>query len=106
VRVQARGGEGTVRLEVTDSGPGLTRPLSRLLRGRGWGRGWAAATGRHGHGLPVAASVAAAHGGRLLSAPSDRGARLALELPLANTHEGRARNACGAPWIADHRGLR
>ncbi len=103
VRVQSRLGAGTVRLEVTDHGPGLGRPLSELLHG-GQGRAWATATGPHGHGLPVAASVAAAHGGRLVSAPSERGARLVLELPLANSHEARVRNACGAPWTADSRG--
>lgn len=98
VRVQARGGEGTVRLEVTDSGPGLTRPLSRLLRGRGWGRAWAAATGPHGHGLRVAASVAAAHGGRLLSAPAEQGARLVLELPLTYRAVANSPGARRAAW--------
>jgi signal transduction histidine kinase len=37
-----------------------------------------------GHGLRIAVGVARAHGGRLISAPSDRGARLVLELPLAH----------------------
>jgi K+-sensing histidine kinase KdpD len=58
---------------------------------------WAAATGPHGHGLPVAASVAAAHGGRLLSAPSERGARLVLELPLVDTQGERRIKACNGP---------
>ena len=38
---------------------------------------------RRGHGLGVACDVAAAHGGRLGSAPCEQGARLVLELPAA-----------------------
>jgi signal transduction histidine kinase len=38
---------------------------------------------RRGNGLAIASSVAAAHHGRLFSGPSERGARLVLELPLA-----------------------
>jgi signal transduction histidine kinase len=41
-----------------------------------------------GHGLRIAAGVARAHGGRLISAPSDRGARMVLELPLAHLESG------------------
>ncbi len=80
VLVGGRVGEGWVRLEVADHGAGLSRPLRRLCR-TGRIPGWAATTGRHGHGLPLAAAVAAAHGGRLLSAPAAQGARLVLELP-------------------------
>ena len=56
---------------------GLPAPISQLL---------AAARGRRerrGHGLALAAGVAARYGGRLTTAPSPRGARLVLELPLA-----------------------
>jgi signal transduction histidine kinase len=38
---------------------------------------------RRGHGLAIASAIAAAHGGRLAAAPSERGARLVLELPVA-----------------------
>ncbi len=65
------------RIEVTDGGRGLPAPISQLL---------AAARGRRerrGHGLALAAGVAARCGGRLTTAPSPRGARLVLELPLA-----------------------
>jgi signal transduction histidine kinase len=75
VRVRALG--GAVRVEVTDDGPGLPAPVDALV---------AAArrrTGRRGHGLGVAAAVAARYGGRLAAKPSPRGARLVLELPAA-----------------------
>jgi signal transduction histidine kinase len=97
VAVGVRMGEEWVRLEVADHGPGLSRPLTRLCR-PARGRGWGPAATRHGHGLPLAAVVAAAHGGRLLSAPTDAGACLVLELPLRPTA------AVGAPahetWVA------
>jgi signal transduction histidine kinase len=75
VRVRALG--DAVRVEVTDDGPGLPAPVDALV---------AAArrrTGRRGHGLGVAAAVAARYGGRLAAGPSPRGARLVLELPAA-----------------------
>lgn len=62
------------RIEVWDRGPGLPAPLTELVRGR--------RRGERGHGLGIATSLAAAHGGRLLSAPSDTGARLVLSLPM------------------------
>jgi signal transduction histidine kinase len=66
-----------VRVEFCDSGPGLPAPVAELTRrGR-------RSRGAHGHGLAVASAVAAAHGGRLGSAPSERGARVVLELPVA-----------------------
>lgn len=78
VRVCARvPAGGPARIEVTDGGRGLPAPISQLL---------AAARGRRerrGHGLALAAGVAARCGGRLTTAPSPRGARLVLELPLA-----------------------
>jgi signal transduction histidine kinase len=74
VRVVTTRAGGCLRIEVTDEGAGLARPLAELLGRR-------PAAGR-GHGLKVAAEVAAEHGGRLLSAPAERGARLVLELPV------------------------
>jgi signal transduction histidine kinase len=74
--------EAVVRVEVCDDGPGLPAPVTELARG---GR---RRHGPHGHGLAVAAAVAAAHGGRLGSAPSERGARVVLELPVVSpAHE-------------------
>jgi hypothetical protein len=75
VRVGAE--RGRVRIEVADDGPGLPAPVADLV---------AARRGRHGprgHGLAIAQRIAERHGGRLLTAPAVRGARLVLDLPLA-----------------------
>jgi signal transduction histidine kinase len=75
VRVEKSG--ETVRIEFVDDGPGLPAPVAELAR-RGRRR-----RGPRGHGLAVAAAVAAGHGGRISGAPSERGARVVLELPIA-----------------------
>jgi len=67
IRVSAAGG----RLTVIDEGNGPAEPLPRLLEAARRRRT------RHGHGLAVAAAVAAEHGGRLTA----DGARLVLDLP-------------------------
>ena len=77
VMVRGRGEGGIVRIEVTDSGRGLPAPVAELIRRPRGGRG------AHGRGLAIAAGIAKRHGGRLAAAPSDRGARLVLELPSA-----------------------
>jgi len=76
--LRARAGLHTVRIEVLDEGPGLPASVPQLLRRRA--RGGRRSRGR---GLAIAADVAARHRGRLASAPSERGARLVLELPTA-----------------------
>jgi signal transduction histidine kinase len=75
VEVAVRG--GTVRVAVSDEGPGLRAPVAELERRPRRGRG------ARGRGLAIAADVIEAHGGALVSAPSDSGARLVLELPAA-----------------------
>jgi signal transduction histidine kinase len=89
VDVRGRTGPDGVRIEVRDRGPGLSDPLAALIRrsdstrcGR-FGRHARARAARssRGFGLGIANSIAIAHGGRLASAPSERGARLVLELP-------------------------
>jgi signal transduction histidine kinase len=73
VRVVAAGGRAGVH--VLDGGSGLPAPLPRLV---------AAARGRRtarGHGLAIAAGIAARHGGRLLEVPAPAGAHLVLDLP-------------------------
>jgi signal transduction histidine kinase len=77
VVLRARAGLHTVRIEVLDDGPGLPAPVADLVRRPRAGRG------TRGRGLAIAADVAARHRGRLASAPSERGARLVLELPTA-----------------------
>jgi signal transduction histidine kinase len=77
VRVRGRVVAGRVRIEVSDAGPGLPEPVSRLIarRRRGTPRG---------RGLTIAGRIARDHGGRLSSAPSSRGACLVIELPSAD----------------------
>ncbi len=52
--------------------------MSELIRRPRGGRG------ARGRGLAIASAVAESHGGRLAAAPSERGARLVLELPYAD----------------------
>jgi DNA-binding response OmpR family regulator len=72
VELLARANGDRVRIEVADEGPGLPAPVRDLTR---------RPRGRRGRGLAIAADIADRHGGRLVAAPSARGARLALELP-------------------------
>jgi signal transduction histidine kinase len=85
-KVEVRGSEQLdgVRIEVIDSGPGLPAPVNDLACGAGRRRNRAERGRRRagrGRGLAIALAVAQAHGGRLAAAPSERGARLVLELP-------------------------
>jgi DNA-binding response OmpR family regulator len=75
VELLARSNGDRVRIEVADEGPGLPAPVGALTRRPRAGRG------RRGRGLAIAADIADRHGGRLVAAPSARGARVALELP-------------------------
>jgi signal transduction histidine kinase len=75
VELLARSTRDRVRIEVADEGPGLPAPVADLTRRARAGRG------RRGRGLAIAADIADRHGGRLVAAPSSRGARVALELP-------------------------
>jgi signal transduction histidine kinase len=69
-------GRRHVLIEVIDEGPGLPAPVAELTRAARGGRG------RRGRGLAIAAEIADRHGGRLAAAPSARGARIGLELPV------------------------
>jgi len=83
IEIRCRPEGSDARVEVLDGGPGLAEPVAALTRRPRGGRG------ARGRGLAIAAAVAEGHGGRLGSAPSQRGARLILELPMA----GPARSA-------------
>ena len=85
VVMRLRAGTGIARVDVCDGGRGLPAPLAELTGSRGHLRLRRPRVSERGHGLRIVAGVARAHGGRLISAPSDRGARLVLELPLAAT---------------------
>ncbi len=74
----------TVRVAVSDHGPGLPQAVAELRRRPRRGRG------TRGRGLAIAADVAEAHGGALVSAPSADGARLVLQFPLALPGQGSA----------------
>jgi signal transduction histidine kinase len=75
VELAARAQAGRVRIEVSDEGAGLPAPVAELARRPRAGRG------HRGRGLAIASDIVARHGGRLVSAPSAGGARLAIELP-------------------------
>jgi signal transduction histidine kinase len=77
VEVRARADANAVRIEVIDGGGGLPASVDQIVRRARGGRG------ARGRGLAITSAIAAAHGGRLGVAPSDRGARLVLELPAA-----------------------
>ncbi len=77
VEVRGRADGAGVRVEVIDRGPGLPAPVAELARRARGGRG------SRGRGLAIAAAIAEDHGGRIAAAPSERGARLVLELPGA-----------------------
>ena len=85
VEVRGRPHGAGVRLEVTDEGPGLPAPVAELARRPRAGRG------DRGRGLAIAAAIAADHGGRLAAAPTERGARLVLDLPAAGAPRPRRR---------------
>jgi len=78
VEIRGKVDGGAVRVEVIDGGQGLPAPVAALARRAGRDGG------RRGHGLAIATAIAAGHGGRLAAAPSERGARLVLELPPAD----------------------
>jgi signal transduction histidine kinase len=90
IEVRGRVVRAALVVEVLDGGPGLAAPAVALVpdgrarlggRGTKWGRD-RTVNGR-GRGLFIARAVAEAHGGSLATAPSERGARFVLTLPLA-----------------------
>jgi signal transduction histidine kinase len=91
VEVGARSVAGRVRIEVSDEGGGLPAPVAELARRPRAGRG------RRGRGLAIASEIVARHGGRIVSAPSAGGARLAIELPAGPAEVVALASGGGAP---------
>ncbi|MBV9804931.1 MAG: HAMP domain-containing histidine kinase [Solirubrobacterales bacterium] len=81
VEIRGSARAGWVRVEVSDTGPGLPAPVAELARRAQAGRA------RRGRGLAIATAIVASHGGRLAAAPSPHGARLVLELPAMAADE-------------------
>jgi len=95
VRIRALATPARIRIEVLDAGAGFATGdcgaavgdggvVGREASGDGTlevVRAAAPHTGRHGHGLAVAARVAAAHGGWLVAGSGQGGHRVVLDLP-------------------------
>ncbi len=91
VRIAARECGAVLRVEISDEGPGLSRPLAELARD---GRRGMRRLGPHGHGLAVAVRAAQRLGGRISGAPSAAGATLVMELPLVGKANAIEDDAC------------
>lgn len=88
VEVHGRAGPGKVRVEVRDQGPGLSAPvpeLAKIARRQRPSRG---------RGLAIASAIVREHGGRLAAAPSVRGARLVVTLPVVGAVGETTRGSC------------
>ncbi len=72
--------DGWATVTVADTGPGVPREIQRKI----WTLYFSTKAAGHGIGLHVVKRIAAAHGGSISLAPTDRGARFALSLPLAH----------------------
>ena len=78
VDAHATGGHG-VLIEVSDTGPGLPVPATRIFEAF-----YTTKTSGMGMGLPIVRTIVEAHGGSIRAANNPRGgAVLSLELPLA-----------------------
>jgi signal transduction histidine kinase len=73
IELRARVRTDSLRVEVSDEGPGLPGPLAGLVR--------RSPSGPHGHGLPIARESARRLGGTLASAPSVGGAKFVFTVP-------------------------
>lgn len=92
ISLTAVGGTGTVRITVSDSGPGIPKEdRTRIFEPFERGRTVSAGTGL---GLTICAAIVAAHDGRMWAAESPGGgAALTLELPCALSPSGEVPDA-------------
>ncbi len=86
VLVRAEQADGTVQIEVSDTGEGIApadrpRVFEPFYRG---GSEAARTNGGSGLGLAIARAIVEAHGGRIWLAPATEGTRVRLALPLAD----------------------
>jgi signal transduction histidine kinase len=77
VSVEIAVAERWAQIAVRDDGPGLPDTVPALTHRARRGRG------ARGRGLAIVQGIAAVHGGRLHARHAERGAHLALELPVA-----------------------
>jgi two-component system sensor histidine kinase KdpD len=82
VAVTANGSDGSVRIAVHDSGPGLTMEEQERLF-RPFVRGGRAGSGT-GLGLAITRSIVHAHGGNITVRSSDRGTEVVVALPVGD----------------------
>lgn len=83
VIVQAHDRDGTLEISVTDSGPGVATEIRRrlfepLISNKPGGTGL---------GLPLAKRLIERHGGTILYAPGDVGARFIIKLPIVQSEQ-------------------
>lgn len=90
LRVRVR--SDSLRIEVSDEGPGLPGPLAGVAR--------RSSSGPHGHGLSIARESARKLGGSLASAPSVGGAKIVFTVPAV--HDPTAATASIGLDLLDH----
>jgi two-component system sensor histidine kinase MtrB len=76
IRIVARMRSDRLRVEVSDEGPGLSRPIGQIARRVG--------AGAHGYGLSIANQAARRLGGSLTSAPASHGATVVFTVPAVH----------------------
>lgn len=82
VQLRMESGDGVVRFEILDSGPGMSEEECAMATRRFWRR--SKATGGSGLGLAIVQAIAQRHGGRVRLCPRPEGGlRAELELPAA-----------------------
>ncbi len=91
VLVAAAEGGDVVRLEVSDSGPGVS-PGEReeVFKPFTCGTGHGTRPGTAGLGLAITRAIIEQHGGRIWIGPSLRGARFCMEIPAGNLPRGQS----------------